>query len=58
VRGGSWAQPARYSRVCSRAGHLPREVFPSVGFRLVREIGPGLLPHAKELSGQTRPTEW
>jgi len=58
VRGGSWAQPARYSRVCSRAGHLPREVFPSVGFRLVQELGRALLPNAKALSGQTRPTEW
>ncbi len=58
VRGGSWAQPARYSRVCTRTGHLPREVFPSVGFRLVRELGAGLLPNAREMSGQTRPSEW
>lgn len=58
VRGGSWAQPARYARVCSRAGHLPREVLPSVGFRLVRELGRALLPNARALSGPTRPTEW
>jgi len=58
VRGGGWAQPARYSRVCTRAGHLPREVFPFVGFRLVRELGRQLLPDARALSGQTRPSEW
>ncbi|MCO4768832.1 MAG: SUMF1/EgtB/PvdO family nonheme iron enzyme [Deltaproteobacteria bacterium] len=58
VRGGSWAQPMRYSRVCTRTGHLPREVFPSVGFRLVRELGAGLLPNAREMRGPTRPSEW
>ena len=58
VRGGSWAQPARYARVCTRSGHHAREVFPHVGVRLVRELGRNLLPNAREPSGQTRPTEW
>ena len=58
VRGGSWARPAHYSRVCTRSGHLPREVFSHVGFRLVRELGRNLLPDAREPSGQTRPVEW
>ena len=58
VRGGSWAQPARYARVCSRSGHHPREVFSHVGFRLVRELGRNLLPNARELSGPTRPADW
>lgn len=38
VRGGSWSWPAHYARVCTRQGHLPREVFAHVGFRLVREL--------------------
>ncbi len=58
VRGGCWARPAHFSRVCTRAGHLAREVFPHVGFRLVRELGRSLLPEVRELTGNTRPTEW
>lgn len=38
VRGGAWVWPAHYARVCTRQGLLPREVFPHVGFRLVREL--------------------
>ncbi|MEE2827762.1 MAG: SUMF1/EgtB/PvdO family nonheme iron enzyme [Myxococcota bacterium] len=42
VRGGAWAKPAQYTRVCTRWGHLPREVFVHVGFRLVRELSASL----------------
>ncbi len=44
VRGGSWAQPAHYARVCTRTGRLAQEVFPYVGFRLVRELGRRIIP--------------
>ena len=47
VRGGSWAQPAHYTRVCTRSGHLAREVFSHVGFRLVRELGRTLVPEGR-----------
>jgi len=58
VRGGSWAQPAHYTRVCTRAGYLAREVFAHVGFRMVRELGAALLPHASQPAGRTLPSEW
>ncbi len=58
VRGGSWARPAHYTRVCTREGHLPPEVFPHVGFRVVRELSRSLLPEAREPAGRTRPSEW
>ena len=40
VRGGSWTRPAQYSRVATRDGQLPRDVFTAVGFRMVQELGP------------------
>ncbi len=58
VRGGSWARPAHYTRVCTREGHLPPEVFPHVGFRLVRELGRALLPDARPVEGSGRASEW
>ena len=56
VRGGSWAQSAHYTRVCTRSGHLAREVFSHVGFRLVRELGRNLVPEPR--SAASRPVEW
>jgi serine/threonine-protein kinase len=43
VRGGCWTRPAQYTRLSTRSGQLPREVFTHVGFRLVQELdaGPG-----------------
>jgi len=38
VRGGSWTKPAQYTRLSTRAGELPQEVFTHVGFRLVLEL--------------------
>jgi len=55
VRGGSWVQPVQYSRVCTRIGHLAREVFAHVGFRLVKEIEPRHLPDLRPPLGQTQP---
>ena len=31
-------KPAQYTRLSTRAGHLPQEVFTHVGFRLVLEL--------------------
>jgi len=42
VRGGSWAKPVGYTRVCTRQGRLAQEVLSDVGFRLVREVGRSL----------------
>jgi serine/threonine-protein kinase len=58
VRGGSWAQPVHYARVCTRSGHLSREVLAHVGFRLVRELGRNLIPDTRDAASAPRPSEW
>ena len=55
VRGGSWVQSVNHARVCTRGGHLAREVFAHVGFRVVREIEQQHLPDIRQPLGQTQP---
>ncbi len=58
VRGGCWARPAFYSRICTRSGQRPQEVFSYVGFRLVLDLDPELFPQARSQGGPTRPSLW
>jgi serine/threonine-protein kinase len=52
VRGGCWTKPSQYSRLSTRSGHLPREVFTHVGFRLVQELEAGRGVDEAVLSGR------
>lgn len=51
VRGGGWTNPAQYTRLSTRAGQLPQEVFTDVGFRLVQELDAVPSPSQSVLGG-------